>query len=203
MLSAFVNFVLDAVHGMGYWGIVLLMALESSFVPFPSEVVVPPAGYLAAQGKMNIYFVILSGIAGSVIGALVNYFIAVYMGRGLLKKYGRYLFLKEEKFVKVENFFLKHGEITTFTGRLIPVIRQYISFPAGLAGMNIPRFCFYTGLGAGIWVVVLAWVGFFIGNNPELMHSKLKTISILLLVFVAVTVAGYFYFQKKRKKAVL
>jgi membrane protein DedA with SNARE-associated domain len=188
MLSAFVNFVLDAVHGMGYWGIVFLMALESSFVPFPSEVVVPPAGYLAAQGKMNIYFVVLSGVAGSVIGALVNYFIAVYMGRGLLKKYGKYLFLNEEKFAKVDGFFLKHGEVTTFTGRLIPVIRQYISFPAGLAGMNIPKFCFYTGLGAGIWVVVLAWVGFFIGNNPELMHSKLKTISILLLVFVAVII---------------
>ena len=202
MLSAFVNFVLDAVHGMGYWGIVFLMALESSFVPFPSEVVVPPAGYLAAQGKMNIYFVVLSGVAGSVIWALVNYFIAVYMGRGLLKKYGRYLFLNEEKFAKVDGFFLKHGEVTTFTGRLIPVIRQYISFPAGLAGMNIPKFCFYTGLGAGIWVVVLAWVGFFIGNNPELMHSKLKTISILLLVFVAVIIVCYFYFQKKRKKAV-
>jgi membrane protein DedA with SNARE-associated domain len=202
MLSAFVNFVLDAVHGMGYWGIVFLMALESSFVPFPSEVVVPPAGYLAAQGKMNIYFVVLSGVAGSVIGALVNYFIAVYMGRGLLKKYGKYLFLNEEKFAKVDGFFLKHGEVTTFTGRLIPVIRQYISFPAGLAGMNIPKFCFYTGLGAGIWVVVLAWVGFFIGNNPELMHSKLKTISILLLVFVAVIIVCYFYFQKKRKKAV-
>ncbi|GAB1537293.1 DedA family protein [Geovibrio sp. ADMFC3] len=202
MLSAFVNLVLDAVHGMGYAGIVLLMALESSFVPFPSEVIVPPAGYLAAQGKMNIYLVVLSGIAGSLIGALVNYFIAVYMGRGLLKKYSRYFFLNEEKFGKVEKFFLKHGEVTTFTGRLIPVIRQYISFPAGLAGMNIPKFCFYTGLGAGIWVVVLAWVGFFIGNNPELMHSKLKTISILLLVFVAVILVGYFYYQKKKKKAV-
>jgi len=202
MLSAFVNLVLDAVHGMGYAGIVLLMALESSFVPFPSEVIVPPAGYLAAQGKMNIYLVVLSGITGSLIGALVNYFIAVYMGRGLLKKYSRYFFLNEEKFGKVENFFLKHGEVTTFTGRLIPVIRQYISFPAGLAGMNIPKFCFYTGLGAGIWVVVLAWVGFFIGNNPELMHSKLKTISILLLVFVAVILVGYFYYQKKKKKAV-
>ncbi len=202
MLSAFVNLVLDAVQGMGYAGIVLLMALESSFVPFPSEVIVPPAGYLAAQGKMNIYLVVLSGIAGSLIGALVNYFIAVYMGRGLLKKYSRYFFLNEEKFGKVEKFFLKHGEVTTFTGRLIPVIRQYISFPAGLAGMNIPKFCFYTGLGAGIWVVVLAWVGFFIGNNPELMHSKLKTISILLLVFVAVILVGYFYYQKKKKKAV-
>lgn len=202
MLSAFVNLVLDAVHGMGYAGIVLLMALESSFVPFPSEVIVPPAGYLAAQGKMNIYLVVLSGIAGSLIGALVNYFIAVYMGRGLLKKYSRYFFLNEEKFGKVEKFFLKHGEVTTFTGRLIPVIRQYISFPAGLAGMNIPKFCFYTGLGAGIWVVVLAWVGFFIGNNPELMHSKLKTISILLFVFVAVILVGYFYYQKKKKKAV-
>lgn len=200
MFEAFVKFFVDAVEGMGYTGIVLLMALESSFIPFPSEVVVPPAGYLAAQGKMNIYLVIFSGTFGSIIGALVNYLIAASMGRVFLKKYSRYFFLNDEKFDKVETFFLKHGEITTFTGRLIPVVRQYISFPAGLAKMNLPMFCFYTGLGAGIWVVILAWIGYVIGNNPRLMQDKLVLWTVILLIFVALLVAGYIYYYKKKKK---
>jgi membrane protein DedA with SNARE-associated domain len=201
MLESFVQLVLSAISGMGYTGIVILMALESSFVPFPSEVVVPPAGYLAAQGEMNIYLVIASGIAGSVIGALFNYLLAVYLGRGLLKKYGKWLFMGEDKFARVDSFFASHGEITTFTGRLIPVIRQYISFPAGLARMNLAKFSFYTGLGAGIWVVVLAWIGYFVGNNKELIHQKLQTITIITLLCVALLVAGYVYYQKKRKVA--
>ncbi|WP_022850234.1 DedA family protein [Limisalsivibrio acetivorans] len=198
MLETFVSFVLDAISGMGYTGIVILMALESSFVPFPSEVVVPPAGYLAAQGEMNIYLVVLSGIGGSVIGALFNYFLAIKMGRILILKYGKYLLMPPEKFYRVDTYFDKHGEITTFAGRLIPVIRQYISFPAGLAGMNIPKFCAYTGLGAGIWVVVLAWLGYFIGSNPELMHSRLKTITILLLICVFAVISVYIYYQRKK-----
>lgn len=199
MLETFVTFILDAVSGMGYSGIVLLMALESSFVPFPSEVVVPPAGYLAAKGEMNIWLVILSGITGSVIGALVNYWLAVIMGRKLLERYGKYLFLKPERLDKIDKYFSRHGEITTFVGRLIPGIRQYISFPAGLGRMNIPKFCFYTSLGAGIWVVVLAVLGYFVGNNIELIKSNLRPITIITLCFVAVTIAVYVYFYRKRR----
>jgi membrane protein DedA with SNARE-associated domain len=198
MLDTFVHFVVDSVAGMGYPGIVLLMALESSFVPFPSEVVVPPAGYLASQGQMNIYLVILSGIAGSIIGAVVNYYIAVFAGRSLLEKYGKYIFLKPEKLDSLDVYFNKHGEITTFVGRLIPAVRQYISFPAGLGRMNVPKFCFYTSLGAGIWVVVLAYVGYVVGNNIELIKSNLRPITILTLCFVAVVVAVYVFWHKKR-----
>ena len=198
MLESFVKFFLEAVDGMGYTGIVILMALESSLIPFPSEVIVPPAGYLAAQGKMNIYLVILSGTAGTLLGALVNYYIAAYMGRGLLKKYSKYFLLDDEKLDKVDVFFAKHGEITTFTGRLIPVIRQYIPFPAGLARMGLPKFCFFTGLGAGIWIMVLAWVGYVVGNNPELIHGRLVLYSLIMLVFVALLIGCYIYFHKKR-----
>jgi len=198
MLDTFVEFVLGAVSDMGYTGIVVLMALESSFVPFPSEVVVPPAGYLAAQGEMNIYLVILSGIAGSVIGALVNYSIAVFMGRKLLEKYGKFLLLSPERLHKLDKYFLKHGEITTFVGRLVPGVRQYISFPAGLCRMNIPKFCFYTSLGAGLWVVVLAVLGYVVGNNIELIKSNLRPITIITLILVAVIISVYVYWQKKR-----
>jgi membrane protein DedA with SNARE-associated domain len=198
MLEPFVNFVLDSVSGMGYSGIVLLMALESSFVPFPSEVVVPPAGYLAAKGEMNIYLVITSGIAGSLIGALFNYYLAVFMGRSLLEKYGKYIFLKPEKLDKLDDYFSKHGEITTFAGRLIPGIRQYISFPAGLGRMSVPKFCFFTSLGAGIWVVVLAWLGYVVGNNIELIKSNLMPITIVTLCLVMVTVIVYIFWHRKR-----
>lgn len=200
MLDTFVNFVLGMVSDMGYTGIVVLMAMESSFIPFPSEVVVPPAGYLAAQGEMNIYLVILSGIAGSLIGAIINYYIAVFAGRAFLAKYGKYFFFTPERLDNVDTYFSKHGEITTFVGRLIPAVRQYISFPAGLGRMSIPKFCFFTSLGAGIWVVVLAWVGYVVGNNIELIKSNLQPITIVTLLVLTVIVAVYILFQKKRGK---
>ncbi|TCK62600.1 DedA family protein [Seleniivibrio woodruffii] len=200
MLDSFVQFVLNSVHDMGYLGIVFLMTLESSFVPFPSEVVVPPAGYLAAQGKMNIYLVVLSGVAGSILGALVNYYLAVFMGRALLEKYGKYLFMPVERLNKMDEYFKTHGEITTFVGRLLPAIRQYISFPAGLARMNMPKFIFFTSLGAGIWVVILAVLGYFVGNNIELIKSNLRPITVVTLCVLAVVVAVYIYWHKRRRK---
>lgn len=200
MLDAFVHFVLNAVSDMGYAGIVILMALESSFVPFPSEVVVPPAGYLAAKGDMNIYLVIISGTFGSLIGALVNYYIAVFMGRGLMRKYGRYILLSPERLDKIDSYFRKHGEITTFVGRLIPGIRQYISFPAGLGRMSIPKFCFFTSLGAGIWVVVLAVLGYIVGNNIELIKSNLRPITLITLCLLTVLVTAYIYWHRKRRR---
>lgn len=200
MLDSFVQFVLNAVSGMGYTGIIIMMALESSFVPFPSEVVVPPAGYLAAKGQMNIYLVVLSGVTGSVIGAMVNYYIAVYMGRGLLHRYGRYLLLTPEKLDKMDKYFSVHGEITTFAGRLIPVIRQYISFPAGLARMNMAKFVFYTSFGAGIWVVVLAVLGYVVGNNIELIKSNLRPITLITLCLLTVVIAVYIYWHNRRRK---
>jgi len=200
MLDAFVQFVLHSVSGMGYTGIIILMALESSFVPFPSEVVIPPAGYLAAQGHMNIYLVVISGIFGSILGALVNYMLAVYMGRGLLHKFGKYFFMPPEKLDNMERYFNVHGEITTFAGRLIPVVRQYISFPAGLARMNMAKFIFYTSFGAGIWVVVLAYLGYTVGNNIELIKSNLRPITIITMCFLALLVGGYTLWYRKRRK---
>ena len=168
-----VTFLVDTVGRLGYAGVILLMALESSFVPFPSEVVVPPAGYLASLGQMNIFLVILSGITGSILGSLLNYWIASRFGRDFLLKYSKYFFINTEKFAKFEVFFNTHGEITTFVGRLIPVIRQYISFPAGLVRMNLKKFIFYTGLGAAIWCTVLAYVGYFVGNNIDIIKENI------------------------------
>lgn len=197
-----VTFLVDTVGRLGYAGVILLMALESSFVPFPSEVVVPPAGYLASLGQMNIFLVILSGITGSILGSLLNYWIASRFGRDFLLRYSKYFFINTEKFAKFEVFFNTHGEITTFVGRLIPVIRQYISFPAGLVRMNLKKFIFYTGLGAAIWCTLLAYVGYFVGNNIDIIKENIDHImyfifpALILLVIIYVVVYKY---RKKRK----
>lgn len=197
MLHEITHFIIDAVAGMGYWGIFFLMFIESTFFPFPSEVVMVPAGYLASQGRMDIGIVIFAGLAGSVAGALFNYMIALYAGRAFFLKYGQYLLVKTHTFHKIEAFFLKHGPISTFTGRLIPGIRQLISLPAGLARMDLKWFVFYTSLGAGIWVTILSVLGYIIGDNPELMQKSIHNATIWVLVGVLVILAVYIKFRRR------
>jgi membrane protein DedA with SNARE-associated domain len=191
-MHAVVDWLLQTIGTMGYPGIFLLMAMESSVIPIPSELVMPPAGYLAQQGQMNMAWAILCGTAGSLVGAYANYFAAHYLGRPLLLKYGKYVFITEEKFAKVEQFFLRHGEISTFIGRLLPVVRHLISLPAGLAGMNHLKFSLYTLLGAGTWVTVLTCIGYFIGSNQDLImkysHHALFAVLILSSLIVVVYV---------------
>ena len=174
----FVTFLVNTVGKLGYAGVVLLMALESSFVPFPSEVVVPPAGYLASKGEMNLFLVILAGTVGSILGALLNYWIASRFGRDFLLKYSKYFFIDKEKFDKFEVFFNTHGEITTFVGRLIPVIRQYISFPAGLVRMDLKKFIFYTGLGAAIWIDIIK------ENVDHIMIFVFPALILLIILYI-------------------
>ena len=185
-----INWLVESIGAMGYPGIFILMAMESSVIPVPSELVMPPAGYLVQAGKMEMLPVILCGTFGSLLGAYLNYFASHYLGRPLLLKYGKYVWITEEKFAKVETFFLRHGEISTFVGRLLPVVRHLISLPAGLAGMNHLKFSLYTLLGAGIWVTVLTWIGYFIGSNQELImkysHQALAGVVVLSVVIVVV-----------------
>jgi len=214
----YLRWVLGVIHFLGYPGIVALMALESSFFPFPSEVVIMPAGWLAAMGKMNLALVIIMGILGSILGAFFNYYFALYLGRpGILKigrfrigrwHAGRFLGISEKRLERVENFFRIHGEITTFTCRLIPGIRQIISFPAGLARMNLVKFTLYTGFGAGIWVTVLALIGYYVGGwvgrdekgFMELAQKWAGDMSWWLIAFVAVVVTGYLWYHYKIRR---
>ena len=189
---------METIARFGYPGIIALMFLESSFFPFPSEVVIPPAGYLVSQGEMHLWAVVTCGVLGSLLGALFNYAVAYFLGRPLLVRYGRYLFLPEERFRKVDTFFLNHGEIGTFTGRLLPGIRQYISFPAGLSRMNLIKFSLYTALGAGIWVSILAVIGYAVGNNMDLVHRYARQATILLLIGVITLLVLYVAGWKRR-----
>jgi membrane protein DedA with SNARE-associated domain len=200
MFHQIVIWVVDTVSLWGYPGIIVLMFLESSFFPFPSEVVIPPAGYLASQGEMSLSLVIAAGIFGSVLGAGFNYWLAVKWGRPLFERYGRYVLLTPAALEKSEKFFARHGHISTFIGRLLPGIRQYISLPAGLARMNLPLFIVFTALGAGIWVVILALTGYLIGNNQELIGQYLHQIMLGIVFFSLALVIGYVFLRKKRSK---
>ena len=172
------------------------MGLESSFFPFPSEVVMIPAGYLAQQGEMNLFVVIFMGILGSLFGAWVNYALARTLGRSALLRWGKWLFLPPEKFERVEAYFRRHGEIGTLIGRMIPVVRQYISFPAGLVRMDILRFSFFTGMGAGIWVTILTLIGYFVGENKELVQAWSQTALFWVVVGCGIILLGYWKFRE-------
>ena len=198
MLHSIIDIIVSYVSQWGYTGIFLMMFLESSFFPFPSEVAMIPAGYLAHEGKMNLFTAWAVGTAGSLAGAAFNYYLCYFFGRELALKYGKYVGITEEKMCKFEAFFNKHGEISTFNCRLIPGIRQYISLPAGLARMNIFKFCLYTALGAGIWVAVLLAVGWYLGKNYD--KDTFSHIVIALLVAVGLLTALYIFYVKRLSK---
>ncbi|MGB7401072.1 MAG: DedA family protein [Arcobacter sp.] len=200
MLHEIVDFIVQTVGSLGYIGIFIIMFLESSFFPFPSEVVMVPAGYLAFKGEMSMSIAIICGVLGSLSGALFNYYLAVRFGRKFLIKYGKYFFINEETINKMEKFFKDHGHISTFSGRLIPAVRQYISFPAGLAKMNIFLFSLYTSLGAAVWVIILVLVGYFIGDNQLLIKEYLRYIVIALLIILSIV--AYLYYKNYKRKNV-
>jgi len=202
MIHEIAQTIVQYIGDMGYWGIFLLMFLESTFFPFPSEVIMIPAGYLAYQGEMNVSLVVFIGILGSLLGALFNYYLAMHFGRKFILKYGKYFFIKEETLDKLETFFTKHGELSTFNGRLIPGIRQLISLPAGLAKMNIAKFSLYSVLGAGIWVVVLVSLGYILGSNEALISEYLHTATIIALISVAF-ITVFYIIRNKRKREIL
>lgn len=194
------------------WGpllIFLLMTIESSFVPFPSEVIMIPAGVMIARGEfvgdgavaLGMVIAIAAGLAGSLTGAYINYYLSLWLGRPFLHRYGRYFFLKPRYLDRTEAIFREYGEITTFVCRLLPAIRQLISIPAGLSHMNIFRFSLFTGLGAGLWVTVLTFIGYGLGKasagrsyrdlvfeGKDLIHDNFIWVLLALALLVVVYV---------------
>ena len=200
-MTTFLNWLVEAIGTMGYSGILFLMFIESTFIPLPSELVIPPAGYLIYQKQMNWIGVIASGTAGSLLGALFNYGIAIYLGRPFILRYGKYFGVSENHFRKGEDFFLRHGNISTFIGRLILGVRHYISFPAGLCRMNLMKFCFYTAFGAGIWVCILAYIGYFVGDNKDRIMEMSRQWTLYIIIGCVLLIAVYiFWYRRKQRK---
>ena len=189
----------ELVNSWGYTGIFIMMFLESTFFPFPSEIAMIPAGYLAFKGDMNLMMAIITGTLGSLLGALFNYYLAKKYGRAGVLKFGKYFFFTEEKLIKMEAFFVKHGSFSTFVSRLIPGVRQLISLPAGLSKMPLGKFSLYTVLGAGIWATVLALLGYFIGENQILIKEYLHQIVMVSLGLIVIASVIYIFMNKKSK----
>ena len=197
-----IPFIAWCLEHLNYWVITLLMAIESSFIPFPSEVVVPPAAYLAASnGNLNVVLVVVCATFGALIGALINYVLALYLGRPLVYKFansrvGHMCLIDEEKVRMAEEYFDRHGAIGTFVGRLVPAVRQLISIPAGLARMGLGRFVFYTSLGAGLWNSVLAAIGYYLASVVpyEQLDSAVEHYAVYLKIAMLVLGAAVLVF---------
>ena len=195
-------------NNMNYLTITALMTVESSFIPFPSEVVIPPAAYIASkpESNMNIFLVVLFGTIGALLGAYINYFLALWLGRPVIYKFanskiGKLLMINSEKVQRAEDYFNKKGVVTTLVGRLIPVIRQLISIPAGLARMNLALFTIFTTIGALIWNIVLALVGYFAHGQADLIDKYNKELSVIIVILLALFIIYFVvkYFWKKNK----
>ncbi|OIP84681.1 MAG: alkaline phosphatase [Porphyromonadaceae bacterium CG2_30_38_12] len=196
-------------NNMSYGSIVLLMTIESSFIPFPSEIIIPPAAYIASKptSKLNIYLVILFGTLGALVGAYINYFLALWLGRPVLykladSKIGKILLLSSEKIIKSEQYFNQKGKVSTFIGRLIPGIRQLISIPAGLARMNFISFTLYTLLGATVWNVILALIGYLAQGQEARINTYSHELSLAILAVLAIVIVFYIirFLLRKFKK---
>lgn len=189
----------EMVLSFGYIGIIVLMCIESSFLPVPSEITMIPAGYLAYQGKMDLSLVILSGLVGSILGAWLNYYLAMSVGREFVRRYGPYVGVSHTKMQTAERFFLKHGAFSTLIGRLIPVVRHLISLPAGFAKMPFLSFIICTAIGSAIWSSFLVLLGYYMGSNEGKLVEYLNQGTSLLFGAVIAAIIGYICFIKYQK----
>jgi len=189
---------------MTYLTITILMAIESTFVPLPSELVLPPAAYLASQGELNFFLIVLFATIGCVIGALINYTLSYYLGRVIIygladSKYAKFFFINRQKLQHAENYFIENGNTSTFIGRLIPGIRHLISIPAGLAKMSLKKFILYTFLGSALWNTILSALGYYFGENEELLMKYFNELKYVFLV-LGILFVLYLVFVKGKKK---
>ena len=201
MIEAIVSFLvywITYIIGLtGYAGIFLLMLLESARAPIPSEIIMPFSGFLIVSGKLNFWLVVLIGASANLIGSIFAYLGGVWGGRPMLEKWGKYLLISRRDLDLADRWFKKHGELTVFFSRLVPLLRTFISFPAGVAKMNFKKFCIYTFLGALLWVWLFTWLGVKMGQNWELIRKKIEAFDFFIL---AIAVLIIFWYAKKHFK---
>ena len=187
------------VESLGYFGIFIMTFIESTFIPIPAEITLIPAGYLIQKGEMSSIWVLLVSAFGTLAGSTANYYIAYFFGRPLFANKGKYFFMNQSKLNKMERFFADHGAISVFTGRFLPGVKHFISFPAGLAKMDIRAFCLYTLTGGAIWCAILIFLGYEIGENEHLIKKYLKQVNFALLFLVSAAITYYIWKRKAKK----
>lgn len=193
----FTQWILETISNFGYAGIGFLMALESAAIPIPSEIIMPVAGYLASLGKFNLWLVALAGASGSLLGSWFTYWLGLYGGRPFFKKYGKYFLFSEKHLEEADKFFHKHGVRAVFWGRLVPVIRTYISLPAGIHKVNFASFSLYGFIGSFIWSLTLAWIGHKLGVEWKLIKIYLQPASIFILIILTFFVLRWLLTKKR------
>lgn len=203
-----IPFIAWCLSHLNYWVITLLMAIESSFIPFPSEIVVPPAAYQAAHGDKNVFLVIFFATLGALIGAVINYAIAYYLGRPIIYKFansriGHMCLIDEHKVQVAEKYFDDHGAVGTIIGRLIPAVRQLISIPAGLARMQFSKFMLYTFIGAGLWNTILAAIGYSLASvvRPEELDATVAMYESpikIAMVVIGIAIVAYLIWKGRK-----
>jgi len=193
IINFLANIIIKTIGFSGYSGVFLLMLLESCGIPIPSEIIMPFSGFLVAMGKMNFLLVAIIGAFGNLIGSLLAYWIGFKGGRPLIEKYGKYILISKHDLDLADRWFAKFGDLTVFFGRLLPIVRTYISFPAGVSKMNIKKFSFYTFVGALPWCVLFTWLGIKMGNNWDLIREKLHNFELLIAVLIILAVGLYIY----------
>ncbi len=199
MIEQAVEWLVHIIETLGYPGVFIMSALESTFLPIPSEATLIPAGYLIHQGTWNGPLVFFLAVSGTLAGSLANYALAYYCGRFMLVRYGKYMLMDEAKLAYMERYFVKHGSLSIFLGRLVLGVRHFISFPAGLAKMDLKLFSLYTVLGGGLWTAILLVVGYMIGDNKDLVMSFLPLLKVGFVAGVAAIVGWHVYKTRKNR----
>ena len=194
------NIIIDIISRIGYGGIMGLMALESACIPIPSEVIMPFSGYLAYKGVYNLILVGLVGALGCLIGSLAAYYAGLYLGRPLIIKYGKYLLLKETQIKKAEDWFAKYGDATAFFSRLLPIVRTFISFPAGIGRMNVKKFAFYSFVGSIPWTFALAYIGYILGDSWRVIFNYGHILDAIVIISFVILIVWYILKRRKNNK---
>lgn len=182
---------MGVISSLGYGGVILLMAIESANIPLPSEIIMPFSGFLVAQGAFNLWLVGLAGAVGCVVGSIFSYGLGAWGGRPLVEKYGKYIFVSHHDLDLTDRWFQKHGEVTVFVGRLLPVVRTFISFPAGIAKMNFGRFVIYSFLGSFPWTLALAYIGQKMGENWEKIRVYFHGFDWVILILIVLGIVWW------------
>lgn len=197
LIEEIIKVVTNAIAATGYWGVAIGMAIESCNIPLPSEVILPFGGYLVSTGQLEFYRAVLAGTVGGTVGSALSYHIGLKGGRPFLVKYGRYIGFSVHHLETAERWFERYGEATVFFTRLMPVVRTFISLPAGIAGMNFTRFLIYTFLGSLPWSLLLTYVGLKLGQNWMDLKPWFHRLDVVIVLGLA---AAVFYLWRKRRK---
>lgn len=197
LLEVVVEHVVAYISALGYWGISIGMAIESANIPLPSEVILPFGGYLVSIGRLDFFWAAMAGTIGGTVGSIVSYFLGLWGGRPFLLRYGRYIGISRKHFDLAERWFMRYGEATVFFTRLMPIVRTFISFPAGISGMNFPRFVIYTFLGSLPWCFLLTYLGLKMGQHWSDLKYWFHRLDLVVAIFLVVLVV---YLWRRRKR---